>query len=134
MSLLVGLILLGAAIYFLKAKMTFVEKGQKKNATLIEYALGQKRKGRQTYIPVFKFTTTANEEVIFRESSSKRQPWEIGEQVRIVYDQADPSTAELLTYNDLFSPKMIMIALAFPFIIIGAGYFWSQKYFRSLEL
>jgi Protein of unknown function (DUF3592) len=133
-SLLVGLILLGASIYFLKNRLAFVQKAEKTNATLVEYALGRKKKGRQTYIPIFKFKTLTNEEITYSDkSSSTRKPWAIGEEIKIAYDPTDPSNAKLLTYLDLFPVSIFLAAFAFPFIVIGAGYFWSQKYFRSLE-
>jgi Protein of unknown function (DUF3592) len=133
--LVVGSILLLASIYYLKSALAFVQKGEKTTARLVDYEVTKTGKGGTQYRPIFKFKPFGKDEVEFRHAYQvSRKHWEVGDDQNIAYDTDDPKKVRLLTYFGLFTPAIYLAVFAFPLIVIGAGYFWSQNYFQSLGL
>lgn len=125
-SLIVGIILLGVSLFLLKGSLAFLKSSERATATVIEMETVSGTDGN-TYKPIFKFKTRHNQEIVFRKSSSSSPPsWKVGEEATIAYDINDPDKARLLTYFGTFIWTIVLMCIALPFIVIGAGYYLSR--------
>jgi hypothetical protein len=77
---------------------------------------GRDNAGGYTYSPVLSFQTLAGQQIETKSATGGSSPGaEVGQQVRVLYDPANPSTAEL----DTFSAQAT--ALLVPLLCAGAG-------------
>jgi hypothetical protein len=130
--LVVGVILLLTSLFLFKDSLDSIKNGIRATATVIEHEKVYDTGGRSyTYKPIFLFKTTWNEEVVFAyHSSSRPAAFDIGEEVPIVYNRNKPTDADVLTYFGAFEGTIVLMSIALPLIIIGGGYFFTQKYLR----
>ncbi|HEX6431578.1 MAG TPA: DUF3592 domain-containing protein [Niastella sp.] len=130
---IIGLVLLIVGLLFLKDRISYIKKGNKAIASVIETKEYLDSDNDKMYKPVFKFITHNNEEIIFECSgSSSRSMWPIGEEVKIVYNGENPNKMLLLTLFNAFGIPLILLTLALILLFIAGGYWWSQHFFNSL--
>ncbi len=126
LTLTIGLILLAISVFKLRESLTFLRTTERAVGTVIELVKINGSDG-DSFMPIFKFKTSLNQEVVYSQNSSSNPPdWRIGEEVIIAYDPKNPTDARLLTYFGIFSWTIILMAVAMPLIVIGGGYHLSQ--------
>ncbi len=83
------------------------------------------------YQPMIRFTTLSGEEIVFRDMFTYSDPkFKAGDKVRVIYDPAKPSKAKILSHYNIFLAFVIFMAVAVPLIILGGGYFFTQRYLQ----
>lgn len=129
----VGIILFGIGLKFLNDRLSFLKKGEKASATVIELERSTDSDGGWVYKPVFKFSTRSKREVIYRGYfSSSPAGWRIGDVANVVYDVDDPDEVKVLTYFGTFGLPVVLLAVSLPFLLIGGGYFIAERFFKTL--
>jgi len=129
-ALLAGIILLIGSIVIFRQTVNFIKKGTRATATVIKFDEVSGGDGT-SYTPIFKFTTTTNQEIIFTyHSAVSRTSFKIGEKVAVVYNSADPTSVKVLTYFGTFVPVILFTAVSICLIVIGGGYFFCQQYLK----
>jgi hypothetical protein len=127
-TLAIGMILFFISIFLFNRSLNFIKSGERTTATVIQLEEVSDSDG-STYRPIFKFSTYANQEIIFRHSaSSSPSAFDIGEEVSIIYNRDQPEKAQLLTYMGSFVGTIVLMAIAMPFIVVGGGYFFMQQF------
>jgi len=100
-------------------------------ATVIDLEHSKDSDGDDVYKPTFKFMTKQNQEIEYRYSfSTKPASWTIGDKTTIAYDPNHPTDAKVLTYFGTFNITIILLAIAMPLIVVGAGYYLTNPYLR----
>ncbi len=130
LSLAVGILLLVISLIFLRTTLAFLKNSERATAVVTKLETIEDSEGT-TYKPVFTFRTAAGAEYLCRPNfSSSPASWAVGEETVIVYNPQDPTDAKLLTYFGTFSWTIILMAVAMPFIVIGAGYQVAQQFLK----
>ena len=131
-TLIIGIILFIAASKFLKDRLAFLKNGERTVATVIDMERSSSSDGGYTYKPIFKFSTHKKEEIIYTGYFATSPPaWEVGEEAAVVYTADNPNEIKVLTYFGTFGLPIILFAISMPFLVIGAGYFITQNFFRN---
>ena len=129
--LALGLILFGISIFILRRTFTFLRLSERAEATVIDLNQTKDSDGGYMYKPTFKFITKQKQEIEYRYSfSSNTTSWEIGDKTTVAYDPHSPTDAKILTYFGTFNATIILLAIAIPLIIVGAGYYLTQPYLK----
>lgn len=130
LTLTIGITLLAIALFKFKESLDFIRKSERATATVIEVEKINDSDGA-TYKPIFKFKTSTNQEVIYRQHySSSPATWEVGEEATIAYAAANPNNAVLLTYFGAFIWTIVLMAISMPLIVIGGGYYLTQQFLK----
>ncbi len=130
-SLSVGIILFVISLFLLKNTMDFLKQSEKVIGKVAALERVNDSDGKDSFKPIFKFTTSRKEEIFFTYNISSSPPdWMVGDEEMIAYDPNNPTSAKLLTYFGTFGWVIILMAIATPFIIAGAGYFAAQQFLR----
>lgn len=122
--LLTGLILFAVSLYQLKQSVAFISRSERAIGTVtsLEDVDG-------AYAPVFEVKTRENGHIIYHHASaSKPSSWAVGEEAIFLYDPANPSSATMMSYFWLFSWAIVLMAIAIPLIIVGAGYYLLRPF------
>lgn len=129
-TLAAGILLLLISLPVLKESMIFLQRSKRATATVIEL---EKVSGSDvdTYTPIFKFNTAANQEIIYRpNSSSNPAGWRVGQKVTVAYDPDNPLIVRLLIFFGVFDWTIILVIIAVLLIIIGGGFHLSHALLR----
>lgn len=125
--LALGLLFLIAAIISFRHTVKFLNHGNKATATVIE--LRAYESDGEVYVPVFSFLTSENQLVTYELPEGSDPPaWKVGETETIIYDPSNPSNASLYSYFRLFIWTLVLLSIALPLIVVGAGYFIAQRF------
>lgn len=128
--LVAGIIILVITLLHLKgllAFMKFAERATGKVTELVE----QEEDGQTYYLPVFEFTTRSNKLMRYRHYvSGSPSDWVMGEEAIFIFDPRDPESAKFFTYKSIFGWTILFLAIALAAIVIGAGYFLLQGYWK----
>jgi hypothetical protein len=123
-TLIIGLLLMGIALFFLRKSSQFIKNGYKTNAVVCELIETRDSKNKIIYRPVFKYTTENNKEIINTYNVASKPPmWNEGDIVEIIYNPNNPKEIKPYSYFGLYGICVIFSAIAMPFIVIGVGYF-----------
>jgi hypothetical protein len=129
-TLTIGIILLVISFFTLKKSLSFLNTSERVIGTVIKLEKHEDSEG-ETFSPVFKFTTSLNQEFIYQYHSSCNPPcWSVGEKATIVYKPSNPSDAKLLTYFGVFNWTIVLMAIAMPLIVVGTGYHLSCYFLK----
>jgi hypothetical protein len=122
-----GVILLAISLFKFGESLAFIRKSERAIGTVIELEEREDGEGNRSYKPIFKFKTSANQEITCLSPVSSSPPaWKIGEEAIIAYNPANPSQAKVLTYFGAFLWTIVFMAIAMPLIVVGGGYFVAQ--------
>jgi len=125
--LALGLVFLVAAIFSFRHTVEFLKNGNKATATVIDLRMYESE--GEVYAPVFTFLTSDNQLVTYELPEGSDPPaWEIGETETIIYDPSNPSNASLYSYFRLFIRTLVLVSIALPLLVIGAGYFIAERF------
>ncbi|WP_425489787.1 DUF3592 domain-containing protein [Hymenobacter citatus] len=103
-------------------------------ATVVRVDREKDSDGDTTYRAVFSYTTPGNQEFIYTQtSSSNPAAWEVGEQVRIVYDKENPGDAIVLSFFEAFGMIIILAIISCVLLIVGGGHYFANKLFESVS-
>jgi hypothetical protein len=131
-TLLGGLIVLFVAIILLRDRIAFLKKGSVVTASVVRIEEKRDLDGDKFFTPVFKFITHQNEKITFRSSiSNSDKNWDIGEDVRVIYNTNDPHKVVVLTYFGAFGVIIILVTIALAMLCIGGGYYIAQYYLNQ---
>jgi hypothetical protein len=126
--LALGFVFLIAAIFSFRHTIEFLNKGNKATATVIDLRMYESE--GKVYAPTFTFLTSDNELITYELPEGSDPPaWKIGETETIIYDPANPSNASLYSYFRLFTWTLVLVSIALPLLVIGAGYFIAERFF-----
>lgn len=115
----------------MKGTISFLKQSEKAVGRVIEVEKIDGSDG-PTYKPIFKFKTTLNKEIIFRNPFSSSPPsFRLGDEATIAYDSNNPNKAKILTFFGSFGLSVILMAIAMPLIVIGGGYHLCQYFFKA---
>ncbi|PCJ95343.1 MAG: hypothetical protein COA50_09035 [Flavobacteriaceae bacterium] len=126
-----SLLLISLVLIYFAAKQygitnELINTGIKTKATVIDLIEISGDDG-YTYKPVFEFTDKTNTKIIFKsEVSSSPAPYKIGDKVTITYSIHNDER-KILSYWGLYRWTIILLSIASPLLIIGAGYFLYSK-------
>ncbi len=78
------------------------------------------------YFPKVAFTTSAGEQVEFQSTVTRRADhYKKGDQVRVLYQQDDPQTAVIGSFNDLWALALIF-AVSGVMVMLLSGWFFRR--------
>lgn len=130
--LLIGVVLLGIAVYMGYNKYTFIENAVKTKATVISYRTttdketrknGSKRTTKTTtyYYPTFEFKDNQNRitQVESNVGEGNSKPYSIGSQVEILYSKENPQDAKINSFINQWLFTTIVGGLSLLFLMIG---------------
>mgnify|MGYP002662517515 CR=1 FL=1 len=132
-AFLAGIALLILAIFLIIKTISFLKTSEIVKGKVIEleeiYRSGD---SKTVYKPVFIFKTKTNQEITHKSISASNPPaWKIGEEATYAYLSAKPTNGKVCTYFGLFGWSVALACLAFPLIIIGAGYVLAKPVIDS---
>lgn len=117
---IIGACLLVGAIYLYINKQAFLEKAETTQGTVVEM-IPKRSKDSTTYSPVISFTTKTGQQITYTSSVSSNPPsYEVGENVQIFYDPADPKDAEINGFFSLWLGVIILGFVGIVFFLIGS--------------
>ncbi|WJS94153.1 DUF3592 domain-containing protein [Flavobacterium johnsoniae] len=117
---IIGACLLAGAIYLYIDKQAFLEKAETTQGTVIEM-IPKRSKDSTTYSPVVSFTTKSGQEIAYTSSTSSNPPsYNVGENVQIFYDPANPNKAEINGFFSLWLGVIILGFIGIVFFLIGS--------------
>lgn len=132
MAFIVGIILFAVGVKFLNDRLSFLKKGERAFATVIELERSTDSDGGYVYKPIFRFSTPNKKEVIYRGYfSSSPAGWRIGDVANVVYSVDNPDEVKVLTYFGTFGIPVVLLAVSLPFLLVGGGYFLAERFFTS---
>jgi Protein of unknown function (DUF3592) len=130
--LLIGIILFVVSILLFNKSLQFIKTADRATAKVIQVDTSRGNKGGLSYEPIFEFKTNTNKKVIYRQGfSSSFIGYKIGDLVEISYLPDNPQKAKLLTPFGAFRLTLIFMAIAMPFIVIGGGYYFVQRFLNQ---
>lgn len=116
---IIGLILLGGALYLYQDKQAFLEKSEVAQGTVVEL-LSTKSKNSISYRPVVQFITKVGEKIKFSSSvGSNPASYNVGENVEVLYDPINPNKAEINGFSSLYLAPLILGVIGTAFFLIG---------------
>jgi len=117
---IIGACLLAGAIYLYIDKQAFLEKAETAQGTVIEM-IPKRSKDSTTYSPVVSFTTKSGQQITYTSSTSSNPPsYDVGENVQIFYDPANPNDAEINGFFSLWLGVIILGFIGIVFFLIGS--------------
>jgi hypothetical protein len=132
--LAIGLLFFGTGTFVLYERVHFIKNGMVAVATVVDMNKREDSDGDMVYAPVFQFITHNNEKIIYQYSIASYPPdWSIGEKTKVVYQKDLPHEVVLLTYFGSFGVAVILLSIALACLSISIGYYWSRKFFNSLQ-
>jgi hypothetical protein len=79
-------------------------------------------RGRSSYLPVFRFTTTDGQaHMVMADSSASFIRFKRGDRVRVLYLNGRPETARIDTVPQLWMPQLILAFLGMVFSALSVG-------------
>ncbi|UFH33711.1 DUF3592 domain-containing protein [Chryseobacterium sp. C-71] len=133
--LLIGIILLGIAVYMGYNKYTFLENAIKTKAIVVSYRTtteketrknGNKRTTKNTtyYYPKFEFKDIQNRliQVESNVGQGNSKPYSIGSQVEIVYSKENPQEAKINSFLNQWLFTTIVGGFSLLFLIIAFAF------------
>lgn len=124
-----GVILFVAALLSLKSTLLFLKKAEKATATVT--SLREFESDGIVFSPFFTFHTRNNIEYTYElPEGTNPSAWSVGETETVIYDPDDPSSVELYTYFRIFAWPLILISIALPLLVVGAGYFIAAQWLK----
>jgi len=128
--IIVGCLLLAAALVDLKGRLRFVKGAERAVGTLVQ--LVEKKDDEGTlYYPVFEIHTRRHEVVTYRPATGYSFPkGKIGETATFILEPGKPETVRFLKYRTIFWWPLTLMAVAVDLLVIGAGYFLLRGFFE----
>jgi hypothetical protein len=133
-NMFVALLILGSVLFIIsivafKFSIDLIKKGAKTSATVLELK-GDPTGASNNLTPIFLFSTKEGEQITFPGFGATSPPaFKVGEVVKIIYDVKKPTNAKVLSYFGLFGLPIVLLAVALPMIVIGGGYFITNRLF-----
>ncbi|TWF33875.1 hypothetical protein FHW36_11165 [Chitinophaga polysaccharea] len=129
--IVVGALLLAAALAALKGKLDFVKNGERVLGTVVQ--LVEKKDDEGTwYVPVFDIHGRQQETITSRhDTASSSAEWQIGEKAAFIFEPGKPDTLRFLSYWEIFGWSLSLLAVAVDLLLIGAGYFLLRGYWGT---
>ena len=84
--------------------------------------------GRLSYVPVVRFTTREGRAVEFHGRGGSTAALAPGQRVTVIYDQANPSRARIVSFSDIWLPAVVSFAVTITF---GGAFLLSRRVRRS---
>lgn len=126
---IVGILLLIAAVAALKRSLRFVRAGERAEGIVVRVAEVEDADGN-LYYPVFEIPTQAHGTITYRHgTSSSPANWEVGDKAVFIFDPARPESVTFLRYWRVFGWPLSLMAVAVDLLVVGGGYFLLRGYF-----
>jgi hypothetical protein len=130
----VGVVMMGASLWLYRGEQGFVRRATRTEGVVTALNYRTDSDGGGAYYPVFRFTDDAGSthEVQAR-AGSKPASREVGEQVPVLYDPADPDGARIDSYFNLHVGSFVTTILALVFGGVGIIWLWLARRAAALE-
>lgn len=129
--LILGSLLLTAALLDLKGRMRFVRRGERAVGAVTQLVEIKDDEGTM-YFPVFEIHTSRQEVITYRHATASSYPrWKLGETAAFVFEPGKPETIRFLRYWTIFWWPVSLLAVAVDLLVIGGGYFLLRGYFGA---
>ncbi|GAB3956311.1 hypothetical protein GCM10028805_45780 [Spirosoma harenae] len=134
-TFLAGIILLLGSLYLINDSIQLIKTGNRTIAVVEELIKENRKKGKYTYRPVFRFTTITGREIHHSYKVASSPPdWQVGEKATIVYRTDAPENPMILTYFGAFGWAVILLAIAAVLLILGGGNYVFTYYMQQYLL
>ena len=131
--LIAGLLVLLAACNSLRKQLLFIRNGIRVEATVFVFNVKRDDEGNETYLPVFRFHTPDNIEIVFQPAFARfSRTWLAGAKATFVYHKDNPQKPVLLSYWSLFRTVIFLFSVAIFLLTLAGCYYWAQHFFDSL--
>lgn len=128
--LVVGVILLGVAIYTYQSTSQFVRAAAKTNGQVVamEAHRSRTKSGMSTsYNPVVRFRAATNEEIQFTSNFSTSPPMHhVGEKVTVLYRRDTPHDAQISDFWSLWFAPILLTGMGTIFTGVGTALMFSR--------
>ncbi|WP_425514668.1 DUF3592 domain-containing protein [Hymenobacter profundi] len=129
-----GVFFLVVSLLSLRSRIHTIKTQESTTATVIRIDCEKDNEGDNTYRAIFRYTTRNNQELIYTQTSSTNPAaWEVGEQVRIVYDPENPIDAIMLSFFEAFGMIVILLIVSLAMLVVGGGHYFANKLFESIS-
>lgn len=99
-----------------------MNKGERTTANVVAYKTSQGKNGT-LYAPIFEFKDRSQKLQTYTSSiNSSPAPYEIGKNVKIIYDSRNPYEVKVISFWGLYRWSVILLMVASPLLIIGGAY------------
>lgn len=99
-----------------------LNKGVQTTAKVVAYKTSRGKNGT-LYAPIFEFKDRSQELVTFTSSINSSPPaYEIGETVKIVYNNRNTKNVKVVSFWGLYRISVILLMIASPLLVIGGSY------------
>ncbi|MBO9731462.1 MAG: DUF3592 domain-containing protein [Chitinophaga sp.] len=128
--IIIGSLLLVAAVASMKNRMAFLNKGERAVGTVVNLEKRKDDEG-EFYYPVFEVRTRQQERMEYKSSGGSSFPlWKVGDTRNFIFIPGKPETLVHLSYWKLFGWSLILMSVSVDLLMIGAGYFLLSGYFN----
>ena len=129
--LVVGGLLLAAAIVALKNRLAFVKSGERAVGTVVQLIETKDEEGI-SYLPVFDIPTRQHKTITYKHpQTSSQDKWQPGKTATFIFEPGKPDSVQTLNYWGIFWWPISLLVVAVDLLIIGSGYFLLRGYFDS---
>lgn len=129
--IIVGSLLLAAAIAGMKNRLAFLKKGERVEGTVVELEKREDEDGA-FYYPVFEIYTSQRKKITYKHTGGSAFPtWKIGATRNFVFIPGKPETVWHLSYGKFFAWPLTLMVLGADLLVIGTGYFLLSGYFNG---
>jgi hypothetical protein len=123
--LLVAVLLIGLGVRGVATTRRFLASTSAADGVVVkvdEVTTSRKQETTSRYYPVVRFVTGSGQVVRYRDHSGANPPaYRVGDQVRVLYDPANPQRARLDTWASLWLKAVILLIIGVPLLIFTAG-------------
>ncbi len=123
----VGLILLAVGAYLYFREAAFLGRAQQATGRVTDLYYSSDSDGGGSYCPSVEFTTRAGQTVSYDSNVCSDPPaYQVGQQVRILYDPQHPQDAQLTGLWGQYAAVIILFLIGVPFSLIGVWMFFRS--------
>lgn len=130
--LVLGIMIAIAAIITAIPCFSFVRKGQKVKAVIVNTIKYTDNEDGDHYIPLYKFRTAEGQEYTYEGSSDTHPVWKNGNETVLMYAPDDPANARPITFWGLFKTPVVLGMIALPLLFAGISYFATASYLKQV--
>lgn len=131
LTLLAGIICCITSLFLIRNSFLLIKNGVKVQATVIKLEKIS-NSDRDSYKPVFRFFTSAGEEIIYKHNASSTSPsWKIGQPATLFYEKNNPQKVKLFTYFGSFDIAVVLMIIAASLLILSGGHYLFELYLKN---
>jgi hypothetical protein len=115
----IGMLLMALGGYALSRQMQFLRNAETATATVTTYSV-RKSGGDETYCPILVFTRSDGLTVVYYgQVCASPPPFEIGQQVEVLYDPLEDRGAQLNDFWSKYRDVLVPFGVGLPLFLVG---------------